>query len=1031
MEPEPAAATAAAANPSTGGAISEALSALGKLDLDKLAEALQLEEELLDEAEDQESEEAQKAFLRQCIVDLLGSGGSLAGSGFARIKARAKELGLSTEQIKTVTADAADKKSAVLRLIFDDALLRAKVAVSTPAGSSRPSVVDSTLPDGSTIEIMEDEVLGAGGGGLVTAALMTRRSGATEIVAAKRLPLGATEKQQQHFMREFEIATKAALECGGVGVCKVYGFIYHRSHMVIVMKKYKESLQDRFDRQSNEDGTHAPMKLSEVLTLALQLARALQGLHRADIRLQDLKPANILFDEAGVPVITDFGISVIQGATQATSLGGTSNYMCRELFEEENITPAVDIWSLAAVLVQTLTGRMPWLGMKHQGIMKAVLLDKSTPDIPEGLPEPFTTLLQRCFSHVPRERPTASDIVVALEPLVASLGTEQLLSIHANALLQGSWAKRDSYIFVRLVSIEDVTDPQLEARYTAYKQSLVADGCAGDPTTPAWENEYEQLLFHGCSEEALPAIASQGFLKELQTSTAGSWQRYGPGFYFALQSSKSHEYPPAQMKALKPGTHVRSMLLCRVAKGKVFRTEVNLDHLQGAAPDGHHSVLGIATKDGPLNYDEYVVYSPEAILPWLKCTYEFEKLDVPDPLVDLLDHSGIPAELFGFSRAQIQELLADVVLEDGGAVTEEEGRAAEQEESGAVTTEEEHGAVAEGIPEGKSTRALRVELESLRLTEIVKRSESMTVDPVAVATAEQGGKKDVLALLVNHARVVEMICLKVSAKMQALSASEDFKAMEAALEQYAELATNTQASVAYSRLRDRVTVEAFTEATPLTDIDKYSEYPEPIKTQLTPKRAAVIAHVKTQLFEALATKNPTESQRVLDSCSHAVAAEELQDAFDQLKAQANVEVDLFRSIRLNDATAIEAAVALGADVNEFRNGNTALFHAAKNGQLNAVRALIAAGADVNLTLNSRTPLLFAAGRGHLSVVRTLLEAGADVHKANEINITPVINAYGRGFDEVVAVLYRAGAKKLTTVEKILAKAVIHSFTQGD
>ena len=85
------------------------------------------------------------------------------------------------------------------------------------------------------------------------------------------------------------------------------------------------------------------------------------------------------------------------------------------------------------------------------------------------------------------------------------------------------------------------------------------------------------------------------------------------------------------------------MLLCRVAKGKVFRTEVNMDHLQGAAPDGYHSVLGIATKDGPLNYDEYVVYNPAAIQPWLKCVYEFEKLDVPDPMTTLLDHSGIPA----------------------------------------------------------------------------------------------------------------------------------------------------------------------------------------------------------------------------------------------------------------------------------------------------------------------------------------------------------------------------------------------------
>eukprot|EP01047_Picozoa_sp_COSAG01_P084197 COSAG01_NODE_17968_length_1110_cov_1.518299_2_plen_156_part_01 len=152
-------------------------------------------------------------------------------------------------------------------------------------------------------------------------------------------------------------------------------------------------------------------------------------------RGQDLKPGNILFDEAGAPVLSDFGISAIQGATQATSVGGTSNYMCGEMFDETNITPAVDIWALGAVLVQALSGSVPWLGMKYPAVMKAVLLDRKTPDIPAGLPKPFGVMLQRCFSHTPTERPTASEMVEILQPLVAGLGAEQHHSIHANALL--------------------------------------------------------------------------------------------------------------------------------------------------------------------------------------------------------------------------------------------------------------------------------------------------------------------------------------------------------------------------------------------------------------------------------------------------------------------------------------------------------------------------------------------------------------------------------------------------------------------
>ena len=88
----------------------------------------------------------------------------------------------------------------------------------------------------------------------------------------------------------------------------------------------------------------------------------------------------------------------------------------------------------------------------------------------------------------------------------------------------------------------------------------------------------------------------------------------GPGFYFALQASKSHEYPLGEMQALPPGTHSRSMLLCKVAKGKVFRSERNMDTLT-QPPDGFHSVMGVATEEGPLNYDELVVYDEAAILP--------------------------------------------------------------------------------------------------------------------------------------------------------------------------------------------------------------------------------------------------------------------------------------------------------------------------------------------------------------------------------------------------------------------------------
>ena len=100
---------------------------------------------------------------------------------------------------------------------------------------------------------------------------------------------------------------------------------------------------------------------------------------------------------------------------------------------------------------------------------------------------------------------------------------------------------------------------------------------------------------------------------------------YSAGFYFGQQASKSHEYPLQEMRDLPPGIHTRRMLLCKVARGQVFKTADNMAHLQGAAPEGFHSVEGDAQKGHALNFDELVVYKEEAVLPFAIVEYEFTK----------------------------------------------------------------------------------------------------------------------------------------------------------------------------------------------------------------------------------------------------------------------------------------------------------------------------------------------------------------------------------------------------------------------
>ena len=217
---------------------------------------------------------------------------------------------------------------------------------------------------------------------------------------------------------------------------------------------------------------------------------------------------------------------------------------------------------------------------------------------------------------VPLERQlsrTKSEAFLSLKLCDASSVTYTI----AQHLLKTTWAKTEKYEVDKIVDVQEITNPQLQQRYEAYKARLPGDG-----------NELQ--LFHGCSSTAMHSIAVQGFLKQYVNTEA--WQRFGRGFYFAKNASKAHEYPLDTIEKLDKGVHTRSLLLCKVAQGRVFDAAADMKDLDDAPPE-HHSVLGRASSAG-LNFDELVVYSEAAILPFAVIKYTYTKKT--EPLKSLL-----------------------------------------------------------------------------------------------------------------------------------------------------------------------------------------------------------------------------------------------------------------------------------------------------------------------------------------------------------------------------------------------------------
>eukprot|EP01043_Picozoa_sp_COSAG02_P081203 COSAG02_NODE_19710_length_868_cov_1.011704_1_plen_192_part_10 len=142
-------------------------------------------------------------------------------------------------------------------------------------------------------------------------------------------------------------------------------------------------------------------------------------------------------------------------------------------------------------------------------------------------------------------------------------GSEMHLQV--KQLLESTWSKTEQYRvdMDAPIGVQEIRNPTLQDRYNQYRSTLNTPG--------------EKLLFHGCAPQHVLTIPGEGFLKKYWKSSAGSWQRFQPGFYFALQSSKSHDYPLPEMRRLSLGQHRRQMLLCKVASGKEYITDKNMD----------------------------------------------------------------------------------------------------------------------------------------------------------------------------------------------------------------------------------------------------------------------------------------------------------------------------------------------------------------------------------------------------------------------------------------------------------------------
>jgi predicted Ser/Thr protein kinase len=145
-----------------------------------------------------------------------------------------------------------------------------------------------------------------------------------------------------------------------INLVKIYDLDFHNDRPFLVM----EYVHGRNLEDYARDGPVTPRRAAE---LVARLAGALAMVHGRGVIHRDIKPRNILIDEAGQPRLIDFGLARLRNAwsdPSATTWGGTLAYMAPEQarLEHDRIGPRSDLFGLGAVLYFLLTGQPPFVG---------------------------------------------------------------------------------------------------------------------------------------------------------------------------------------------------------------------------------------------------------------------------------------------------------------------------------------------------------------------------------------------------------------------------------------------------------------------------------------------------------------------------------------------------------------------------------------------------------------------------------------------------------------------------------------------
>ena len=286
------------------------------------------------------------------------------------------------------------------------------LTATTPTGAR----IDA--PDISEIDMVRQELneeyeildeLGRGGMAIVFKA---KEKQLEREVAIKVLPFSLAFDKE--FVERFQREARTSAKLEHPNIIPIYRVGKSGRIIYFVMKFL------RGQPLSSVLGARGSLPAGEIKRTLVEVGRALSYAHKKEIVHRDIKPDNIMFDEHGHAVVTDFGIAKAVSGGKLTGTGmsiGTPHYMSPEQAKAQPLDGRSDIYSLGVVAYQCLVGTVPFDGEDSFSIgYKHIMEELPTPPLENPEKRQLFEIIRKMMAKTPAQRfQNADELVTVLE----------------------------------------------------------------------------------------------------------------------------------------------------------------------------------------------------------------------------------------------------------------------------------------------------------------------------------------------------------------------------------------------------------------------------------------------------------------------------------------------------------------------------------------------------------------------------------------------------------------------------------------